>query len=39
MRWITARRRHPVTGYAIVLLTLVAIGMAYAAITGAGGPA
>ena len=39
MRWITARRRHPVTGYAIVLLTLVAIGMAYAAITGAGGSA
>ena len=39
MRWITARRRHPVTGYAIVLLMLVAIGMAYAAITGAGGSA
>jgi ubiquinol-cytochrome c reductase cytochrome c subunit len=39
VRWITARRRHPVAGYAIVLLTLVAIGMAYAAITGAGGSA
>ena len=39
MRWITARRRHPAAGYAIVLLTLVAIGMAYAAITGAGGSA
>jgi ubiquinol-cytochrome c reductase cytochrome c subunit len=39
VRWITARRRHPAAGYAIVLLTLVAIGMAYAAITGAGGPA
>jgi ubiquinol-cytochrome c reductase cytochrome c subunit len=39
VRWITARRRHPAAAYAIVLLTLVAIGMAYAAITGAGGSA
>jgi ubiquinol-cytochrome c reductase cytochrome c subunit len=37
--WITARRRHPAAGYAVVLLTLVAIGMAYAAITGAGSAA
>ncbi len=39
MRWITARRRHPAAGYAIVLLTLVAIGLGYAALTGAGSPA
>jgi len=39
VRWITARRRHPAAGYAVVLLMLVAIGMAYAAVTGSGGPA
>ena len=39
MRWITARRRHPAAGYAVVLLMLVAIGMAYAAVTGSGSPA
>ncbi len=32
MSWITARRRHPAAGYAVVLI----IGMAYAAITGRG---
>jgi ubiquinol-cytochrome c reductase cytochrome c subunit len=37
VRWITARRRHPAAGYAVVLLMLCAVGMAYAAITGAGG--
>ena len=36
MRWITATRRHPAAGYAVVLLTLVAIGMGYAAISGQG---
>ncbi|HLQ52679.1 MAG TPA: cytochrome c [Streptosporangiaceae bacterium] len=39
MRWITARRRHPAAGYAVVLLMLVAIGMGYAAVTGTGSPA
>jgi ubiquinol-cytochrome c reductase cytochrome c subunit len=36
VRWITARRRRPIVGYAAVLLALVAVGMAYAAITGLG---
>lgn len=39
MRWITARRRHPAAGYAVVLLMLVAIGIGYAAVTGSGSPA
>jgi ubiquinol-cytochrome c reductase cytochrome c subunit len=39
VRWITARRRHPAAGYAVVLLTLIAIGMAYAAVTGGGSSA
>ena len=39
MRWITARRRHPAAGYAVVLLTLIAIGMGYAAVTGGGSTA
>jgi quinol---cytochrome-c reductase cytochrome c subunit len=39
VRWITARRRHPAAGYAVVLLMLVAIGIAYAAVTGSGSPA
>jgi quinol---cytochrome-c reductase cytochrome c subunit len=34
--WITARRRHPAAGFAVVLCGLVIIGMAYAAITGRG---
>ncbi len=33
MRWITARRRHPAAGYAVVLLGLVLVGVAYAALT------
>lgn len=37
MRWITARRRRPLVGYAAVLLALVAVGMLYAAVTGLGG--
>ncbi len=36
MRWITARRRRPLFGYAAVLLALVAIGSLYAAATGLG---
>ena len=36
MRWITARRRRPLVGYAAVLLALVAVGMLYAAVTGLG---
>jgi ubiquinol-cytochrome c reductase cytochrome c subunit len=39
VRWITARRRHPAAGYAVVLLTLTAIGLGYAAVTGSGSPA
>jgi ubiquinol-cytochrome c reductase cytochrome c subunit len=34
--WITARRRRPVAGYAVVLLGLVIIGVTYAAITTQG---
>ena len=37
MRWITARRRRPLFGYAAVLLALVAVGSLYAAVTGLGG--
>jgi len=37
VRWITARRRRPLFGYAAVLLALVAVGMLYAAVTGVGG--
>jgi ubiquinol-cytochrome c reductase cytochrome c subunit len=39
VRWITARRRHPAAGYAVVLLMLVAIGGGYAFLTGAGAAA
>ena len=39
MRWITARRRRPIFGYAAVLLALVALGSLYAAVTGTGGGA
>jgi quinol---cytochrome-c reductase cytochrome c subunit len=34
--WITARRRHPAAGYAVVLLGLVIVGVAYAALTSRG---
>jgi ubiquinol-cytochrome c reductase cytochrome c subunit len=37
--WITARRRHPAAGYAVVLLGLIAIGLGYASITAQGSPA
>ncbi len=36
MRWITARRRRPIVGYAAVLMALVAVGMLYAAVSGLG---
>ena len=34
MSWITARRRRPVAGYAVVLLGLILVGAIYAVITG-----
>jgi ubiquinol-cytochrome c reductase cytochrome c subunit len=34
--WITAKRRRPVAGYAVVLLGLVLVGAIYATITGSG---
>jgi quinol---cytochrome-c reductase cytochrome c subunit len=37
--WITARRRRPAAGYAVVLLGLVLAGVVYAAITGHGASA
>jgi len=37
--WITARRRHRASGYAVVLLGLVGVGVTYAGVTGAGSPA
>ncbi len=36
MSWITAKRRRPVAGYAVVLLGLILVGAIYATITGAG---
>jgi ubiquinol-cytochrome c reductase cytochrome c subunit len=37
--WITARRRHPAAGYAVVLLGLLFIGAIYALIMASGSPA
>jgi len=37
--WITALRRRPAAGYAVVLLGLVAIGMGYGALSGQASPA
>jgi quinol---cytochrome-c reductase cytochrome c subunit len=37
--WITARRRHPAAGYAVVLLGLIGIGIGYGAVTSQGTPA
>jgi ubiquinol-cytochrome c reductase cytochrome c subunit len=37
--WITARRRRPAAGYAVVLLGLIIIGVGYAALTGQGSSA
>ncbi len=39
MSWITARRRRPAAGYAVVLLGLIIIGVGYAALTTQGSPA
>lgn len=36
MSWITARRRRPVAGYAVVLLGLILVGAIYAVLTGSG---
>jgi ubiquinol-cytochrome c reductase cytochrome c subunit len=36
VRAITARRRHPAAGYAVVLLGLLLAGLSYAAVTGIG---
>jgi ubiquinol-cytochrome c reductase cytochrome c subunit len=33
--WITAKRRRPVAGYAVVLLGLILVGAIYATVTGA----
>ncbi|WP_461000572.1 cytochrome bc1 complex diheme cytochrome c subunit [Streptomonospora sediminis] len=32
MKWITARRRHPLAGYAVVILALTLFGVGYAVI-------
>jgi ubiquinol-cytochrome c reductase cytochrome c subunit len=34
--WITARRRRPAAGYAVILLGLILVGAIYATITGTG---
>ena len=39
LSWITARRRRPVAGYAVVLLGLIAVGGVYAAVTAPSSPA
>lgn len=39
MRAITARRRHPMAGYAVILLALLLAGLGYAAVTGMGAAA
>lgn len=39
MSWITALRRRPAAGYAVVLLGLVTVGMAYGALNGQSSPA
>ena len=39
MSWITALRRRPAAGYAVVLLGLVTIGVGYGALTTPGGSA
>ena len=36
MSWITALRRRPAAGYAVVLLGLVTVGLGYTALTGQG---
>ncbi len=39
MSWITAKRRRPAAGYAVVLLGLILVGAVYATITGSGNSA
>ena len=36
MSWITARRRRPAAGYAVLLLGLIIVGVGYAALTAQG---
>ena len=36
MSWITARRRHPAAGYAVVAFVLVLVGVGYAVLTDGG---
>ena len=36
MSWITARRRHPAAGYAILLLGLLLVAAVYASVVGGG---
>ncbi len=36
MSWITATRRRPIAGYAVILLGLILVGVTYAIITGTG---
>ena len=39
MSWITAKRRHPAAGIAVLLLGLLLVGAVYASITGGGNAA
>ena len=39
MSWITARRRRPVAGYAVVLLGLILVGVLYGTFSGGGASA
>jgi len=39
LSWITAKRRRPAAGYAVVLLGLVLVGAVYAMVTGSGSAA
>ena len=39
MSWITARRRHPAAGYAVVAFVLLLIGLGYAVVTSGGASA
>lgn len=39
MKWFTALRRRPIAGYAVVVIALALVGVAYAAVSGGGGRA
>ena len=36
MKWFTALRRRPIAGYAVVVIALALVGVAYAAVSGGG---